>query len=92
MVWKDPVIVPIGKAKNSDKFDDMMVMPATKDIWERNTSLTALMSAVNGLCTGIDMLLHPSIISADSVKAMFRQLIHFHKKTNGKEDPYHVVD
>lgn len=61
LVWKDPVIVPIVKSQHSVTFGDMMVIPATKDLWARTTSLTAIMNAVNGLCSAIYLLLHPYI-------------------------------
>lgn len=67
LVWKDPVIVPIGKAKLSATLGGMKVIPATKDLWARKNFLTALMNAVNGLCVAIDNLLHPTIISTDRV-------------------------
>lgn len=59
LVWKDPVIVPLGKSCHSSTFVNMMVMPATKDLWTRTNSMTAVMNAVSGLCYAIDLLLHP---------------------------------
>lgn len=49
LVWKDPVIVPIGMVKNSPEFGNIMVMTAIKDLWTKTTSLIALMNAGNGL-------------------------------------------
>lgn len=63
-----------------------------KDLWVGTTSQKELMNAVNGICTEIDLLLHPSILSADRVKAMFRHLLHVYSKTNGKEDPDNMED
>lgn len=59
LMWKDPVIVPIGMAKHSATLEDMMVMNSKKDLWASNTSLTALMNAVNGLFKANDLLIHP---------------------------------
>lgn len=75
LVWKDPVIVPVGKSKYSSTSMDMTVIPATKDLCARTTSLTALMNDVNGLCFEIDIILHPSIQSADRARDMFRHLM-----------------
>lgn len=50
------------------------------------------MNHVNGLCTTIDLLLHPSILSADSIQEMFRNLLHIYSETNGKDDPDHMDD
>lgn len=49
LVRKYPVFVPIGKYRHSATFGDMMVIPATQDLWERTSSITDLMNAVNGL-------------------------------------------
>lgn len=35
IVWKDQMIVPIGKENSSATFGDMMVMSAIKDLWEK---------------------------------------------------------
>lgn len=49
LVCKDPVIVPFGKAKQSDTLGAITVMYATKDLWATNKYLTALINTVNGL-------------------------------------------
>lgn len=92
LVWKDHVLVPIGKRKHSAAFEAVMVMPATKDLWAKTTPLIALLSAVNGLCPDIDLLLHPRILSFEKVNTMFRNLLHIYSKKNGKEDPDHMED
>lgn len=48
-MWKDPIIVPVGKYKYSTTFGDMMVIAAIKDLWERTTSMTEVMNAEKGL-------------------------------------------
>lgn len=68
LVWKDAVIVPIGKLKHSATFGDMMVVLCTKDIWARTTIMTSVMNAVNGSCEANDLILHPYILSADHIK------------------------
>lgn len=70
----------------------MMVMPATKYLWARTTSIFAVMIEVNGLCYAVDLLLHPSILSTGKVQAMFRQLLDVYSQTNGKADPDHIAD
>lgn len=91
LVWKEPVIVPIGISQQSGTFGYMMVMPATKDVWARTTSMTAVINAVNGLLSGIDRLQHPSILSADRIQAMSRQILDVYSHTNGKAYPYHIA-
>lgn len=92
IVWKDQVIVPLGQSKNFATFGEMMVMPATKDLWARTTSMTTVMFAVNGLLSSIDLLLHPNILSAGRNQAMFRQLLYIYSQTNCKADPDHIYD
>lgn len=92
LVWKDPVILPISKSIHSATFVYMMLMPATKDLWARTTTLTALMNYVHGLCASIELLLHPSILSADRVQGWFRTLLHIFFKNNGKADPNQMAD
>lgn len=67
-------------------------MPATKYLWAINALVVALMTAVNGLCTTIDLLLQPSILYADMIQAMFRRLFQIFSKENGKTYPDHMDD
>lgn len=92
LVWKEPVIVHVGKSKRFATFGDMMVIPAKKYLWIRTTSLAALRNAVNGICVAIDLLLHPSIIFADRVQSMFRNLLNAYSQTNGNADPHHMAE
>lgn len=86
-MWKYPVIVQIGKAKHSATFGDMMAIPATKNLWARINSFTALMNTVNGLFEDIDHLLHPTLISADHVHAIFRALLNVYSQKMGTLAP-----
>lgn len=54
--------------------------------------MAALMNAVNGLCTTIDIMLHPPILSADRVPAMLRHLLYIYPNTNGKATPDQMAD
>lgn len=69
----------------------MMLIPASMDLWARTTSLTSLMNSDNSLCTSIDLLLHPSILSADLVKAIFMHLLHIYYNNNINSNPYHMA-
>lgn len=72
--------MPMCKSKHSATFGDMMVMPATKYLWAKSTSVVVLSNAVNGLFESIYMLLHPTITLAGRFQAMFRQLLNIYSK------------
>lgn len=38
-IWKDTVIVPIGKEKESATFGEMVLMTAIKDLWAKTSLL-----------------------------------------------------
>lgn len=70
----------------------MMVMSATKDLWARTTSITAVINDVNGLFSAVDLLLNPSNLSAYRIQAMFRHFLDIYSQTNWKAGPDRIAD
>lgn len=84
LVWKDQVLISFGKTKHAASFGDIMVMPDSKDLWAKTTSLAALSNSVNGLCETIGIFLNRQVLSAGRVQYMFRQILKIYSDKNGK--------